>query len=98
MTTPKMLPCPCSDDGELYLPRDYYIPVSTVITWFRTVEGFVVGSDGRNSDAETRQIVSDDTQKIFPIEQPPGLRLAYALAGTISMGQGPGRIMFDFSS
>ena len=63
-------------DGELYLPRDYYIPMSTVITWFRTVEGFVIGSDGRNTDAETRRIISDEVQKIFPVEQ-PRVRLAY---------------------
>jgi hypothetical protein len=83
------------DDGQFYIPSDYCIPMSTVITWFRTVEGFVIGSDGRNSDAETHQVITDDAQKIFPVER-PHVRLAYALAHTIRLGRAADQVMFDF--
>jgi hypothetical protein len=92
MASPKTQSC---IDGQLYLPRDYYIPMSTVITWSKTAEGFVIGSDGRNTDAETGRIISDDAQKIFSVEQ-SSVRLAYALAATARIGQGPGLVIFDF--
>src|SRR5580658_5858004 len=87
---------PLGIDGELCLPRDYCIPMPTVITWFRTVEGFVIGSDGRNSD-ETGQITTDEAQKIFPVEQ-RHVRLAYAVAATARIGPGRAQVDFDFTT
>jgi hypothetical protein len=70
--------------------------MSTVITWLPTPEGFVIASDGRRSSSENDEILSDDVQKLFPVEQ-SNVRLAYGLAGTIQMGPTADNVLFDFA-
>jgi hypothetical protein len=80
-------------DGELYIPGNYCIPMSTIIVSFQTPEGFVIASDGRSRDPETGRIVTEDAQKIFPLQQ-EGSCLACGVAGAASFvfnGQ-----IFDF--
>lgn len=67
----------------------------SVISGVPTAEGFVIGSDGRNSRLNPPEILDDDAQKIFAIER-PGMKLAYALFGTIRIGQSACDIIFDF--
>lgn len=79
--------------GEIWLPL-YSFPMSTVIVHFHTPEGFVTASDVRTTDDQGR-IVSDETQKIFPVKAPMGI-LAFALAGTIKIGSSQQSVTFDF--
>jgi hypothetical protein len=79
---------------DLY-PPNYYIPMSTVISSVPTAEGFVIGSDGRNSTSDPPTILSDDTQKIFSIDR-SGMKLAYGLSGTIRIGETMDKVLFDF--
>ena len=88
-------------DGELWIPPSYYVQMSTIILTFRTSEGFVIASDGRKSGPEDGHILSDVAQKIFPLKD-RGIHLAYALAGTLHLGevlagQAGDRVIFDFS-
>jgi hypothetical protein len=59
--------------------------MSTVVSSVPTAEGFVIGSDGRNSRSDPREVISDDAQKIFSIDR-RGMKLAYGLSGTIRIG------------
>lgn len=70
--------------------------MSTIITWFNTPEGFVIASDGRSRDSESGKILTEDAQKIFPVEKQTTARLAYALAGTIRIGEAADQVIFDF--
>ena len=70
--------------GNGYLADLIFPPLlqmSTSIVRIYTPEGFVIAADGRNYNADTKTVVSDSVQKIFPIEQMGG-RLAYTLTGT----------------
>jgi hypothetical protein len=84
-------------DGELWIPPTFCVSMSTIIVTYRTAEGFVIASDGRNSNPETGEIHSDEAQKIFPIER-LNAHLALALAGTIRLGENAGNVVFDFES
>jgi hypothetical protein len=76
-------------DGELWIPPFYRLPMSTVLICTHTSEGFVIASDGRSTDPESHRILSDDVQKIFPVEYPGGC-LTFCLAGIIRIAS------FDF--
>jgi hypothetical protein len=72
-----------------------WIDMSTVVVRVYTPEGFVVGADGRNYNAETKTILSDSIQKIFPIQHVGGV-LAYSLSGTSELTPpGSNEILFD---
>ncbi len=86
-----------SEQGSFWLPPDYYIPMSTVISAVSTAEGFVIGSDGRNSNSDPPEILSDDAQKIFPIAR-KGIKLAYGLSGSVKIGNASDGVLFDFES
>lgn len=82
-------------DGELCLPSNYGVPMSTVISFLRTPEGFVIASDGRDTSSQSRAVLSDEAQKIYPIEC-PGIHLAYGLAGAVRIGRNEADVTFDF--
>jgi hypothetical protein len=70
--------------GNGYLADLIFAPcldMSTTIVRIYTPEGFVIAADGRNYNADTKTIVSDAVQKIFPVELMGG-KLAYTLTGT----------------
>jgi len=69
--------------------------MSTVISLLPTAEGVVIGSDGRESGPNLGEIITDDAQKIFAIDK-PGIRLAYALFGSIKIGLANDNVLFDF--
>lgn len=62
-------------------------PMPTAIFIVYTRDGFVIGADGRQrkGEIESAEIVADNAQKIFPIEN-RGRSLAYALVGTVGLG------------
>ena len=71
--------------------------MSTSIISIYTGQGFMVAADGRKRNTDTTLIVSDDTQKIFPIEQ-PGRHLVYAISGTGELTHpGSADVVFDFA-
>ena len=55
--------------------------LSTAILRVYVSEGFVVGADGRQTKEPNEQVVSNETQKIFPIAD-ENKQLGYALTGT----------------
>lgn len=75
----------------------YSLSMPTVISSVPTAEGFVIGSDGRNSDAESQTILDDDARKIFAIRR-RGVNLAYGLSGTPLIGESKDSILFDFKT
>lgn len=66
----------------------------STISIFNTAEGFALASDGRSSDTESKTL-TENAQKIFPIGS-LGTHMAYALAGTIRIGDVADRVLFDF--
>jgi hypothetical protein len=83
-----------SELGELWIPPHFCIEMSTAISWHWTAEGLAIASDGRCRD-HNGYIKSDNVQKIFPIQQVNG-QLAYALAGTMQIGESVDQVAFDF--
>jgi hypothetical protein len=85
-------------NGDLYevdIICPYCLDMSTSIVRIYTTEGFVIAADGRNYSLETKQIVSDTVQKIFPVEQ-PGRRLAYSISGTSELTpENSSTVIFD---
>ena len=81
-------------DGAVWFPRQPPVEMSTVISFISTFEGFVIASDGRASNAESRQKTGDDHQKIFGVEK-GDIRIAYGLAETVEIGDGS-NIILDF--
>jgi hypothetical protein len=53
----------------------------TAIAWVYLSEGFVIGADGRRTDVDSGEIVSDAVQKVFSVKI-PNFRLVYAWAGS----------------
>lgn len=86
-------------DRELgiWLSPHYYIPMSTVISSVPTAEGFVIGSDGRKTGPNPQEKLSDDTQKIFSLDR-RGMKLAYGLFGTITLGESRDNILWNIES
>jgi hypothetical protein len=83
----------CQEITSLY----FSLIMSTSIISIYTREGFVVAADGRKYNTDTKRVVSDDTQKIFPIEQ-PGRELVYAISGTVELTEpGSAEVVFDFA-
>jgi hypothetical protein len=83
------------DSGEMYLPPEAsWILMSTILLAIRTPEGIVLASDGRKCGTDG-EILSEDVQKIFPIERSKRACLAYGLAGTTKLGSGS-ELVFDF--
>ena len=79
------------------LPSDLWmvVEVSTSIVRIYTPEGFVIAADGRNYNADTKTIISDSIQKLFPIER-MDVRLAYTLTGTCELTpKGSNEVIFD---
>jgi hypothetical protein len=72
----------------------FCIQMPTAISAVPTLEGLVIGSDGRCCGLDN-EIKSDEVQKIFPIDQ-PGAKLAYALIGEVKFGQSDVGTLFDF--
>jgi hypothetical protein len=71
-------------NGDLYefdVICPYCLDMSTSIVRIYTNEGFVIAADGRNYSLETKMVVDDTVQKIFPIAQ-SGRSLAYSISGT----------------
>lgn len=66
----------------------------TVISPVPTAEGFVIGSDGRSCSREGSRI-SDDTQKIFAVDQAEA-RLAFGIYGKADFGLAADRVLFSF--
>src|SRR5208337_3734949 len=60
-------------------------PMPTAIVRIQTTEGFVIAADGRVRD-EHGMVLTDDAKKIFPVH---GQSLAYALYGTMGLGDDP---------
>jgi hypothetical protein len=84
------------DSGEMYGPPEASrILMSTILLAIRTPEGVVLASDGRKCGNEPGVILSEDVQKIFPVQQFTSGCLAYGLAGTIKLGNSSD-IAFDF--
>ena len=61
-----------------------FVDMPTAIVKAYTSEGFVIGADGRVRQDETGIVVTDSTQKIFPIVE-SNRTLAYALYGNITI-------------
>jgi hypothetical protein len=57
------------------------VPMSTAIFRTYTSDGFIIATDGRTRGAEDGTIVSDETQKIFPIGGSTPRFLAYSISG-----------------
>src|ERR1035438_2638703 len=73
------------DRAELCLVDfGFCIEMPTVISAVPTLEGFVIGSDGRSCGPDG-EIKSDDVQKVFPVDSLGG-RLVYALVGVTTFG------------
>ncbi len=84
------------DSGEMYFPPEASrISMSTILLAIRNPEGVVLASDGRKCGNEPGVILSEDVQKIFPVQQFKNGCLAYGLAGTIKLGN-DSDIAFDF--
>lgn len=82
-------------DGELYISLEgQCVDMATAVIWFRTAEGFAIGSDGRVMDGDTNAVITDEAQKIFCVKQ-ARIWLAYGLAGTVRVGDEAG-IIYDF--
>jgi|ERR1017187_150748 hypothetical protein len=84
------------DCAELWISPNYCIQMPTVISSVPTAEGFVIGSDGRSRGPDS-EVISDEVQKIFPINK-PGIRLAYGIFGTAKFGTETNNILFDFET
>jgi hypothetical protein len=72
----------------------FCIQMPTAISAVPTLDGFVIGSDGRSCGLEG-EIKSDEVRKIFSISHKEA-QLAYALMGEVSFGHSGVAALFDF--
>jgi hypothetical protein len=72
--------------------------MATAIARTYTQDGFAIAADGRMRNGETRQIITDETQKIFPFG--PGNSLACSFTGQIELTppEDSKKVVFDFIS
>lgn len=85
--------------GDLWEPRPLFPTIedmSTAIVRMYTSDGFVVAAEGRKYNLESKIVVSDSVQKIFPIDE-AGKRLVYTISGTVELTPkgSPDDVVFD---
>jgi hypothetical protein len=84
--------CPVALYGDVVMPEFWppeneqteIIDMPTAIVKAYTSEGFVIGADGRCTQAESGIVVTDDAQKIFPLSE-SHRTLAYVFCGTTAI-------------
>jgi hypothetical protein len=86
--------------GDLYEARPLFPnpeDVSTAIVRIYTPGGFVVAAEGRKYEYEKKIVVSDISQKIFPIEEGE-TRLAYTIGGTVQLTTPNDEVVYDITA
>jgi hypothetical protein len=84
------------DYGKPWIQPGNCVPMSTAIARIYTPDGFVVAADGRAYNSDKQKVVSDSVQKIFCINQPSRVLMAYTLAGNVGLAREDSEVIFDF--